>query len=186
MLAGGAGRRIGGDKAAVVVEGRPLVQWVIDAIMPVTDDVAVVAKADTILPQLSPEVSLWLESDAGYHPLLGIVHALGCAQGRAILAVAADMPLLTSEILERINDPSAGTGRVARVDGRLQPLCARYEPIVLERLRNFDANARATDVVLELGLEIVDFDESLPFFNVNAPEDLLAAGAELKRRSTAD
>jgi molybdopterin-guanine dinucleotide biosynthesis protein A len=186
ILAGGAGRRIGGDKAAVGVEGRPLVQWVVDAITPVADDVAVIAKRDTLLPALAPEVSLWLEPDSEYHPLLGIVHALDCAQGRAILAVAADMPLITSAVLNRLNAPSDGTGRVARVDGRLQPLCARYEPSVLALLRGFEQNARATDVVLDLGLEIIDFDDPLPFFNVNAPEDLLTAGAELKRRSAAD
>lgn len=185
MLAGGAGRRIGGDKAIIVVEGRPLVQWVIDAIAPVTQDVAVVAKVDTLLPQLAPEIALWLETDADFHPLLGVVHALRCAPG-AILAVAADMPLLTTEVLAQINEPSESNGRVARVDGRLQPLCARYEASALEQLEGFERDARATDVVLALGVEVIDFDDPLPFFNVNAPEDLLTAGAELKRRSAAD
>ena len=185
MLAGGAGRRIGGDKAAVAVEGRPLVQWAIDVVTPVTEDVAVVAKTDTVLPQLGPEITLWLEPDTDFHPLLGLVHALTCAQGRAIVAVAADMPLLTEDVLRLLAQPSiaGANGRVARADGHLQPLCARYEPTALAKLENFDRNAQATDTVLALGVEVIDFDDPLPFFNVNAPEDLLVAGAELKRRN---
>jgi molybdopterin-guanine dinucleotide biosynthesis protein A len=188
VLAGGAGRRIGGDKAAVGLEGQPLVQWVIDAVTPVTDSVAVVAKTETLLPQIDPHVSLWLETDAEFHPLLGIVHALTCARGQAVLVVAADMPLITPAVLACLaQQPAAGSnGRIASVDGRLQPLCASYEPQALTKLRDFDRDARATDTVLALGVEIVEFDDPLPFFNVNAPEDLLTAGAELKKRLSAD
>jgi molybdopterin-guanine dinucleotide biosynthesis protein A len=187
-LAGGAGRRIGGDKAVVALAGRPLVQWVIDAVSPVTGTVAVVAKTGTLLPHLDPGVSLWLETEPDFHPLLGVVHALTCARGRPVLVVAGDMPLLTTEVLTRLAEPSTpgSNGRIASVDGRLQPLCARYEPGALAALSDFDRNARTTDTALALGVDIVEFDDALPFFNINAPEDLLTAGAELKRRSTAD
>jgi len=188
VLAGGAGRRIGGDKATVAIEGRPLVQWVIDAVTPVTESVALIAKPDTLLPHLDAGVSLWLEPDAGFHPLLGVLHALRCADGRPVLVVAGDMPLLTTDVLAHLAQPSAtgSHGRVANVGDRLQPLCARYEPSALEALAEFDREARATDTVLAIGVEVVDFDDPLPFFNVNDPSDLLTAGAELKKRLAAD
>jgi molybdopterin-guanine dinucleotide biosynthesis protein A len=185
VLAGGAGRRIGGDKAVVALEGRPLLQWAIDALWPVVDELAVVAKPDTLLPQLDANIALWLESDEGFHPLVGVVHALRCAAGRPVVVIAADMPLLTEGVLRRLAAPApAGRyGRVARADGRLQPLCARYEASALGALSNFDGDAPATDTVLALGVEVEEFDDALPFFNVNAPEDLLSAGAELRARS---
>lgn len=188
VLAGGAGRRIGGDKAIVVLEGRPLVQWVVGVIKPLTDDVAIVAKPDTLLPELGADIEIWLEPEADFHPLNGVVHALSRANERAVLVVAADMPLMSKAVIERLLRPApAGShGRVARVDGRLQPLCARYEPSALERLESFEPGARATDTILALGVEIEDFEDPLPFFNVNAPEDLLTAGAELSKRSAAD
>lgn len=188
VLAGGGGRRIGGDKAIVLLERRPLLQWVIDALTPIVDQVAVVAKTETLLPALDPDVLLWLEAEKDFHPLNGIVHALNCASERPVLVVAGDMPLLTRDVLDRLSvpPPPGSHGRVARVNGRLQPLCGRYEPSVLARLVDFESGARVTEAILALDVEIEDFDDPLPFFNVNAPEDVLTAGAELLERSAAD
>lgn len=184
VLAGGAGRRIGGDKAAVRLLGRPLVQWVIDAIEQVTSEVAVVAKPETKLPYLGSEIAIWHEPGERQHPLTGVVHALERAQGRAVLAVAADMPLITPAVLEllAVPCPDGSHGRIASLDGRAQPLCGRYEPSALGLLSGFDADVRTTDAVLAIGVEIEEFADPLPFFNVNAPEDLLTAGAELQKR----
>jgi len=61
VLAGGEGRRIGGDKAIVELEGRPLVSYPLEALHEVCDRVAVVAKRQTLLPPLEGAVELWLE-----------------------------------------------------------------------------------------------------------------------------
>jgi molybdopterin-guanine dinucleotide biosynthesis protein A len=71
---------------------------------------------------------------------------------------------------------------VPRAGGRLQPLCARYEPAALEALDGFDAAARATDLVAALGVAELEFADETSFFNVNAPEDLLQASALLANR----
>lgn len=175
---------MGGDKATVCLLGRPLVQWVIDALQAVTSEVAVVAKRETKLPHLDPGIAIWHESAELQHPLTGIVHALSRAEGRAVLVVAADMPLMTRDVLDRllVPVPAGSHGRIAAVDGRLQPLCARYEPSALALLTGFDPGARASDAVLAIGAEIENFSDPLPLFNVNAPEDLLTAGAELQKR----
>jgi len=52
VLAGGAGRRIGGDKATVELAGRPLLLYPLAAVRAVLRDVAVVAKRVTALPPL--------------------------------------------------------------------------------------------------------------------------------------
>ena len=88
VLAGGAGRRIGGDKATVELEGRPLLHYPLSVLRAVLDEVAVVAKQSTVLPGLDVEIAIWLEPEEPRHPLAGIVHALRCARGRPVVVVA--------------------------------------------------------------------------------------------------
>src|SRR4051812_49455051 len=87
VLAGGLGRRLGGDKAIVELEGRALVLYPLEALHEVCDEVAVVAKRDTLLPPLAGIASLWVEPDEPRHPLCGVAHALRLALGRAVLVV---------------------------------------------------------------------------------------------------
>src|SRR6478609_3299075 len=84
VLAGGRGRRIGGDKAIVELEGRPLVLYPVEALHEVCDDVAVVAKRDSLLPALAGVADLWVEPDEPRHPLAGVAHALHLAAGRSV------------------------------------------------------------------------------------------------------
>src|SRR4051794_27741341 len=92
VLAGGAGRRIGGDKAIVELEGRALILYPLEALHEVCEDVVVVAKRDTMLPPLAGVADLWIEPDEPRHPLAGVGHALRLAMGRAVLVVAGGLP----------------------------------------------------------------------------------------------
>jgi molybdopterin-guanine dinucleotide biosynthesis protein A len=166
VLAGGAGRRMGGAKATALLDGRPLVAWVLDALRGAgIERRVVVAKRDTPLPAL--EVPVWIEPDEPRHPLAGIAHALARA-GDDVVTAPVDVPLV----------PAAALRALAAADGcaivRGQPLLARFpagtriEPV-----------GRATDAVLALGPSAVDAPEEL-LLNVNAPEDLRVAEALLR------
>jgi molybdopterin-guanine dinucleotide biosynthesis protein A len=179
VLAGGAGRRMGGAKALADLGGRPLLHRPLAALGAVTGEVAVVAKRDTELPPLPARVAMWPEPDEPRHPMTGIVHALRRAGGRAVLAVALDLPLVDAGVLRRIAGAPAGGAPavVPRADGRLQPLCARYEPSALAALEGFDPTARVTDLVLALGPVVLDVADARAFLNVNTAEDLARAAA---------
>ena len=69
ILAGGGGRRIGGSKAIVKLQGRPLITYPLAVLQAVFDDVAIVAKADTELPSL-PGITVWVEPSAPQHPIV--------------------------------------------------------------------------------------------------------------------
>lgn len=181
VLAGGAGRRIGGDKAVVGLAGRPLLDYPLQALRRAVGEVAVVAKHETVLPALEGDVVVWLEPDEPRHPLIGVVQALRNAQGRAVIVVAADMPLVTSELLAALVRAPVGGARalIPRGGGRLQPLCARYEPEALGALTGFDPSQPAREIVLALGPAILEWPDDQAFFNVNAPEDVLTAAGLL-------
>ncbi len=179
VLAGGRGRRLGGDKAIVELEGRALVHYPIEALHSVCDEVVVVAKRDTLLPSLSGSANLWIEPDEPRHPLVGVAHALGLSAGRPVLVVAVDLPLVDAAVLRAIVSADAAPGATVvapRAYGRLQPLCALYRPEALAAgLNRFDPSARTIEVVEALGVHVVEGLDETAFLNVNAPEDVLQA-----------
>jgi molybdopterin-guanine dinucleotide biosynthesis protein A len=181
VLAGGRGRRLGGDKAIVELEGRALILYVLEALHEVCDDVAVVAKRDTILPPVSGLADLWIEPDEPRHPLCGVAHALRLALERPVLVAAVDLPLLDAATLRAIagTDPEGAAVVAPRVHRRLMPLCALYTPRAAAGLASFDSGARATDVIEALGVREVEGLDPNAFYNVNAPEDLLGASVLL-------
>lgn len=193
VLAGGAGRRIGGAKATVGLRGVPLLLYPVRALQAVLAEVVVVAKPDTELPPL-PGVPVWTEPEEPRHPLAGVVHALRQAgppagapgEARAVLVCAGDLPFASPALVERLvhADPGDALAVVPRAGGRLQPLLARYEPAALAPLAAALAERhppRLTDAVAALAPRVVEVGDELPFFNVNAPEDLLTAAGLLDR-----
>jgi len=102
VLAGGAGRRIGGDKCTVELAGCPLILYPIDALRGVCEQVVVVAKQDTKLPDLTGLAEVWIEPDEPQHPLAGVVHALRTASAKKLVVLACDMPLVPEELLRAL------------------------------------------------------------------------------------
>jgi molybdenum cofactor guanylyltransferase len=184
VLAGGDGRRIGGDKATLELAGTPLLQYPLAAVRAALDDVAVVAKAATTLPPLDARVLIWLEADEPRHPLAGVVHALVRARGRSVVVVSGDMPFVTRGLVTALARERArgAPAVVPRAAGRLQPLCARYDPGALAALTAFDPGTPAEETVAALGPRILDWPDDAPFFKINRPEDLLQAAALLDQR----
>lgn len=182
VLAGGVGRRIGGDKATVSLGGRPLLLHTLAAVTRVARPVTVIARAESALPPLPQGVTRADEPDGPRHPLAGVVHALERAGG-PVLVCAADLPLLDPATLRVILVAAALTpdapAVVPRTGKQLQVLCALYRPAALDGLRARAEDARAQDVVAGLGAAVVPFDDDAPFFNVNTPEDVARAEALL-------
>jgi molybdopterin-guanine dinucleotide biosynthesis protein A len=188
VLAGGAGRRLGGAKATVKLGGRPLISYPLDALRRALGAVAVVAKPDSDLPAL-PGVQLWFEPRQPQHPLTGIVHALRCADGRPVVVCATDLPLVSEALIRRLaqTDSGGAPAVVVQAGGRVQPALARYDASALEPLAHaLDTPDRAlTEMVMRLEPTLLAADDPEELFNVNTPEDLLQAGVGLERRRQA-
>ncbi len=184
ILAGGRGRRIGGDKAIAALRGRPLIDYPLQAMGAVTGDLAVVAKADTALPELTG-AELWIEPARPRHPLVGIVHALHQARGRPILVCAADMPLITPDALRALAqaDPGSAPAVIALADGGLQPQLGLYLPAALALLQRAaeEAEQSLRGAVAAIGPALVKLDDPQLVFNVNTSEDLAFAEQLLSR-----
>jgi molybdopterin-guanine dinucleotide biosynthesis protein A len=180
VLAGGAGRRLGGRKATALLGGRPLAAWPAEALGEVCDRVAVVAKARTRLPEL-PGTERWDEPDEPRHPLTGIVYALERA-GAPVLVCAADMPFVTADACRTLLSAAMQAGSplaaVAAGAGELQPVFGVYSPAALEPLRAAEPDSRLVTTVEALDPVRVALPPSL-LRNVNTREELEAAEAAL-------
>src|SRR5690349_6719821 len=128
ILAGGEGTRMGGSKAIVNLNGRPLISYPLESMWRALGNAAIVAKMDSALPGVAG-VTVWIEPDEPRHPLTGIVHALGLADGRAVLVCPVDLPFVSAGLIRRIARVPRGGGPavIAALDGRTQPLLGRYE-----------------------------------------------------------
>jgi molybdenum cofactor guanylyltransferase len=177
VLAGGRGTRIGRPKATLDLGSRHLLEHPLAAFARAELEAVVVAKHDTSLPPLPVEV--WREPDEPAHPLCGIVTALERSEGRAVLVCGCDMPFVSPGLLISLatsNEPLV----VPRAGGRLHPLLARYEPVLLEPLRrSLHENRPLQESVAELEPSIIDEsalhefgDPELLLFNINEPSDL--------------
>jgi molybdopterin-guanine dinucleotide biosynthesis protein A len=197
VLAGGRGSRMGGKKAMVELAGRPLISYPLAAIEAAGLDAAVVTKPGEVPPQLRGSfvgsgttkeprnsVEVFEESALPRHPLTGIVAALRI--GRPIVAVACDLPFVAPgliSLLAAAPEPLV----VPSLDGRPQPLLARYEPSLLPVLEEaLEREEPLTRTVETLRPRLLAEYALAPFgdpprllFNVNDPDDLRQAEALL-------
>ena len=185
VLAGGLGRRMGGSKATVELNRRPLISYPLEALWRALGDVAIVAKFDTELPSV-PGAVVWIEPQEPRHPLIGIVHALSLSEGRPVVVCASDMPLVTPDLVGRIAraDPLGAPAVVASVGGEIQPLLGCYQPSALAPLSAAapDPGIPLREAVAALAPVRYEVDEPECLFNVNSPDELLQASGLLDRR----
>jgi molybdopterin-guanine dinucleotide biosynthesis protein A len=175
---------MGAGKATVMLGGRPLIAWPLDALRAVLGRIAVAAKPDTELPALPGQVEIWREPPAPRHPLCGIVEALHRAAGEAVLVCAVDLPLVDAALVGVLAGAPAGGSLavVAGAGGRLQPLLARYEAGALEPLDTAAPDLPLTTTVMALEPRVIEVDRAA-LLNVNDRADLQRAEQALAARS---
>jgi molybdenum cofactor guanylyltransferase len=184
LLAGGVGRRLGGDKPRVALAGRPLAQWGLDALRAVLDDVVVACRLDTELPALRGVSEAWVEPDGARGPVVGLAAALREARGRSIVVCSISLPLMTPGVIwSLVHAPASRPAVVPRVGDRLEPLVGRWEPAALPLLSALPARAPMSAAARVVEPETLDYEDGDPAFTcVHAPEDLLRAAALLDTR----
>ena len=187
ILAGGAGLRIGGQKATVELQGKPLICYPLEAVGQVLSKVAILAKAGTELPPVS-RVAVWLEPESPRHPVVGITQALALAGGRPVLICAGDLPFVTPELVRRLvkADPGRAPAVVACAEGQMQPLLGCYQPRALDLLAREAraATGRLMEIVAAIDPVRLECDPD-ELFDIDTPEDLLHAAGMLDRRRAA-
>jgi molybdopterin-guanine dinucleotide biosynthesis protein A len=135
VLAGGRSTRFGADKLAAQVDGRPLLEHAIAAVVAVAREVIVVLAVDGAEPVLAPELAARVrftrDAQDGLGPLAGVAAGLAAARQPLALVVGGDQPSLVPGLLAALLRHVAPGTRLPidavalEQDGRIRPLpCA--------------------------------------------------------------
>lgn len=185
ILAGGAGRRIGGGKPLVMLAGRPLIAHVIARLDPQCAALAINANDPAGLAALGVPV-IADGAQAGQGPLSGILAAMdwAAAQGaRHVLTAPVDTPFLPQDLAARLADARAPIALAATDDG-VQGTCGLWDVGLRMALAQALAEGRrkVSEFAMAQGAVRVHFDGADAFLNINTPDDLAAAEAMLAPR----
>lgn len=197
LLAGGAARRFGGQpKGLARLDGVRIADRVLAALRGASTAQLVIAN-DPAAAQWFPTELVVADETPGLGPLGGLATALAAAKGSPVLAVAWDMPFVTTELLcELRRRGEAGATAVVPVHGAerwAEPLCAWYAPGALASCRALlEAGARRAGALLDALLpgaetigdaELARFgDPARLFTSVDTPATLAALGGTLGAR----
>ena len=183
VLAGGKNRRLGRSKALETINGRILIEHVIERLKPLTSDILVVTSREGFsLPDAwQAKILVDLYPDKG--PLGGIYTGLLASRSSRSLVVACDMPFLNIELLHYMVKQSRDFDVVVPrlEDGKLEPLHAIYSKGCLANIKmQLDRNRLRADSILNTvrvryveRVECQRLDpQLLSFFNINCQLDL--------------
>ena len=182
---------MGASKPLLRLAGRRCIEYVVEALRPVTRRILLVGSAPGLdflglrqIPDLRP----------GRGPLAGLEAGLAASRTRRHLVVAADMPCLVPAFLERLLDGLEGFDAcVPRSGGRLHPLCAAYDRSALGPIRRAldEGTSRVTDLLGRIAWRPLDLDATAAagepedrevLLNMNSPADIERARRRLSRR----
>jgi len=183
VLAGGRSVRFGGEKAAALLAGTPLLLWAARRLGRSCAAVAVNTRPGTQAEALARGARLPVLYDAvgdAAGPLAGVKAALGWARGLGATSLAVspcDAPLLPDDVFVRLSTAAGSGAAMAETADGVQPLCAIWPVSALAELTQALAGGAhpATWRMLEsLGARRVRFADAGAFANLNTRADLAA------------
>ncbi len=192
VLAGGRSVRFGGEKAAALLSGRPLVMWAAQRLQSCCHPVAINARPGTESEALANAAGLPVLHDAAGDadgPLSGVKAGLIWAKGlgaRALAVSPCDAPLLPDDLFRRLIDAAQDGAAMAETSEGHQPLCAVWPVSALPALTEILANGAhpATWRTLDgFGAARVRFDPPEAFANLNTRADLAAVAERFEASS---
>ena len=126
LIAGGESRRMGCDKATLPWRGRPLWEWQVEKLRALHPE-KILLSARSDVPWRPTDVELLRDAPPSRGPLSGLAVALAAIKTDHLLALAVDMPFMTTEnLLTLCSLVRNGIGVVPTVDGKAEPLGAIY------------------------------------------------------------
>jgi len=179
ILAGGASRRMGRNKALLPFRGKPLIRRQIDLLAPLFEEILISAND----PSAYSPFGLRIVPDLFAEPcsLSGIHALLKAATAPRIFVVACDLPFLNPALIRKLLEvPGDFDVIVPESDQGLEPLHAVYSRSCITGIEKAAADGHWKVSGLYTGLWVdilpVQDDEWLvegrsPFTNANTPDD---------------
>ncbi len=179
ILAGGASRRMGRDKATLPYEGSTLVERMVDILKPRCAPIFVIAAPGQAMPALDADVLR--DEVLGVGPLLATGRGLRAAAdaGSELAFVSAvDMPLLTVDLIDTLVAPAVRVGAdvVLPWDGRDHYLAGVYRTALAGRVDELiGAGERSMRALVDrVDTQRIVMPQQRALTNINTAADLEA------------
>lgn len=179
ILAGGRSKRMGTKKIFVRLNGKPLIDHVLQTLSEVTPNVILSIGNDPVRYKNLPAVK---DIYPGRGPIGGIYTALLHTKTDLNLVLSCDMPFIPAGLLEflieeaREHQPDV----TMPVDehGYWQPLCAIYRKSILPRMKDavIQNKLKLKTLLAEVNLKLIPMNEGCKYYlpnafqNMNTPE----------------
>jgi len=197
ILAGGKSSRLGRNKALQIIDGKSLIQRVVDRVGVLSTEIIIVTASGEAIPCHSTvEIRTVADICPGRGPLVGIYSGLISSSSSRAVAVGCDTPFLSVNLLKYMTQIcSVYDVIVPRIKNKLEPLCAVYSKncsVPIQKLLEQD-ELRIDKLFGMVKVQYVEEDEinrfdpeHLSFFNINNQADLESARklADEKRSSS--
>jgi len=189
ILAGGRAQRMGGDdKGLTTINGKPMVEHVIERLVPQVSSLVISANRNQ---QRYEEFGYPVTEDKNNKfdgPLAGIASAIEITDTPLILVTPCDTPLLPTDLVEQLHHAMQQSDSVIAVanDGeRMQQLCFLASRSIVNSIRERLANdeRRVYRWLESLNPAVCDFHSTLLFSNINTPEEQSAIEQQLLNHS---
>ncbi len=134
------------DKDMLLVNGRPIIEHIIDQLKPCFDEILICANRPDKYSFLDARVVV--DQRPGLGPLMGIASALKAAHHSKVFITACDIPAIDPCFLGRMLEASCGFDSVVPHKGELaEPLFALYRksilPIVMQLLERGERRVKS-------------------------------------------
>ena len=180
ILAGGKSSRLGTDKGLYLLNGKPIIEYVISQLKPVVTNIVIVTN-NKEYEQFGYEIIADNIADNG--PSGGIHAALKHTGTNQNFIVSCDMPFITSDsILFMINNSMGYQITVPVNNGKFEPLFAVFSKECFTKWEEIINNGtkKMMDIINQFNTLKVNIDNNplFPkslFLNINTPEDLQKA-----------
>lgn len=181
ILAGGKSSRMGKDKGFVELNNQPFIQWVIQAVVPITTNIIISANNPTY-QQFGYPVFEDLIPDKG--PMGGLYTGLTNSNFDLNLVLSCDIPSINSELLHYLYSqiqPDRSANMITH-NGYIEPLCGVYHKKCLPTLKELLSRNMLSlnEFLTQSDTHFIEISDQ-PFYhdkilmNFNTPEDIRAA-----------
>jgi molybdenum cofactor guanylyltransferase len=184
ILCGGKERRFGGkSKANALVDGKRIIDRIIERVQPVSKQIMVVTSAEKTNIPVDGKAQVVIDKYPAMGPLGGIYTGLVAAENPISIVIGCDMPFINNRLLKHMVDiadnydaviPRLGKEMVEALHSVYRKTCI---PVMQADLES--GKLSIYKVIDKLNVRYMQRDEyqsidprMLSFFNINFPEDL--------------
>ena len=174
ILAGGKSERMGEDKGLMLIDGKPMVQHLINLFDELEMHSIIIANNDQY-NQFGKAVFRDIRQDKG--PLGGLHSAFMNSNSRSLFVASCDTPFITTELVNVLIKNYEDKVSIPKYNGKTHPLIGIYPRSIFETIESQlnHGNYKIMDLINSLEITPIDVTENFDaniFRNLNTKNDI--------------